>query len=157
MRAFRCERPDEVRSVARFHAVGLEIILDVVYNHTAEGNEKGPTLSFKGIDNASYYRLLPDQKRFYINDTRPLTMIAAWALILGAFVYHPDWIREWLRFKTHAIKSYCRPGARTVGRLAGNHAEGVGWGDLGSDRICDRLASANHLVPFHIWRLRREG
>jgi isoamylase len=55
--------------VARFHAAGLEIILDVVYNHTAEGNEKGPTLSFKGIDNASYYRLLPDQKRLYINDT----------------------------------------------------------------------------------------
>ncbi len=45
------------------------MILDVVYNHTCEGNEKGPTLSFKGIDNASYYRLLPDQKRFYINDT----------------------------------------------------------------------------------------
>jgi isoamylase len=55
--------------VARFHDAGLEVILDVVYNHTAEGNEKGATLSFKGIDNASYYRLLPDQKRFYINDT----------------------------------------------------------------------------------------
>lgn len=55
--------------VARFHEVDLEIILDVVYNHTAEGNEKGPTISFKGIDNASYYRLLPDQKRYYINDT----------------------------------------------------------------------------------------
>ena len=44
--------------VARFHDAGLEVILDVVYNHTAEGNERGPTLSFKGIDNASYYRLL---------------------------------------------------------------------------------------------------
>jgi glycogen operon protein len=55
--------------VARFHDAGLEVILDVVYNHTAEGNEKGPTLSFKGIDNATYYRLLPDQKRYYINDT----------------------------------------------------------------------------------------
>jgi len=55
--------------VARFHDAGLEIILDVVYNHTAEGNEKGPTLSFKGIDNASYYRLLPEQRRHYINDT----------------------------------------------------------------------------------------
>ncbi len=55
--------------VARFHDAGLEVILDVVYNHTAEGNEHGPTLSFKGIDNASYYRLLPDQKRYYINDT----------------------------------------------------------------------------------------
>ena len=55
--------------VATFHAAGLEVILDVVYNHTAEGNERGPTLSFKGIDNASYYRLLPDEKRFYVNDT----------------------------------------------------------------------------------------
>ena len=55
--------------VNQFHAHGIEIILDVVYNHTAEGNELGPTLSFKGIDNLSYYRLLPDQKRYYINDT----------------------------------------------------------------------------------------
>ncbi len=55
--------------VSRLHGAGLEVILDVVYNHTAEGNEKGPTLSFKGIDNASYYRLLPNEKRYYINDT----------------------------------------------------------------------------------------
>jgi isoamylase len=55
--------------VARYHDAGLEVILDVVYNHTAEGNELGPTLSFKGIDNASYYRLMPDEKRYYINDT----------------------------------------------------------------------------------------
>ncbi len=54
--------------VASFHDAGLEVILDVVYKHTAEGNERGPTLSFKGIDNASYYRLLAD-KRYYINDT----------------------------------------------------------------------------------------
>jgi len=49
--------------VAAFHDAGLEVILDVVYNHTAEGNERGPTLCFKGIDNASYYRLLPNEKR----------------------------------------------------------------------------------------------
>ncbi|MET0676810.1 MAG: glycogen debranching protein GlgX, partial [Bradyrhizobium sp.] len=55
--------------VNQFHAHNIEVILDVVYNHTAEGNELGPTLSFKGIDNASYYRLLPDKKRYYINDT----------------------------------------------------------------------------------------
>ncbi|HTW86442.1 MAG TPA: glycogen debranching protein GlgX [Candidatus Binataceae bacterium] len=55
--------------VAHYHEAGLEIILDVVYNHTAEGNERGPTLSFRGIDNASYYRLLPDKPRYYINDT----------------------------------------------------------------------------------------
>jgi isoamylase len=56
-------------AINQFHAHGIEVILDVVYNHTAEGNELGPTLSLKGIDNASYYRLLPDQKRYYINDT----------------------------------------------------------------------------------------
>ena len=55
--------------VASFHDAGLQVILDVVYNQTAEGNEHGPTLSFKGIDNASYYRLTPDQLRYYINDT----------------------------------------------------------------------------------------
>jgi glycogen operon protein len=55
--------------VARFHDAGLEVIIDVVYNHTAEGNELGPTLSFKGIDNASYYRLVPENRRHYINDT----------------------------------------------------------------------------------------
>ena len=55
--------------VARFHDAGLEVLMDVVYNHTAEGNELGPTLSFKGIDNASYYRLMPTDKRYYINDT----------------------------------------------------------------------------------------
>jgi isoamylase len=55
--------------VARFHDAGLEVILDVVYNHTAEGSERGATLSFRGIDNAAYYRLMPDQKRYYINDT----------------------------------------------------------------------------------------
>jgi len=55
--------------VAHLHDAGLEVILDVVYNHTAEGNELGPNLSFRGIDNESYYRLLPDRKRFYVNDT----------------------------------------------------------------------------------------
>ena len=55
--------------VAHLHAAGLELILDVVYNHTAEGNERGPTLCMRGIDNASYYRLMPDERRYYVNDT----------------------------------------------------------------------------------------
>jgi len=61
---------DDMRiAVRRLHAAGLELILDVVYNHTAEGNEFGPTLSFRGLDNASYYSLVPDNPRHYINDT----------------------------------------------------------------------------------------
>lgn len=54
--------------VKQFHEAGIEVILDVVYNHTAEGNQGGPTFSFKGIDNASYYRLAED-KRFYDDAT----------------------------------------------------------------------------------------
>jgi len=52
-------------AVARLHDAGIEVMLDVVYNHTAEGNHMGPTLSFRGIDNASYYWLMPDQPRYY--------------------------------------------------------------------------------------------
>lgn len=55
--------------VARLHDAGIEVILDVVYNHTGEGNQLGPTLCFRGIDNASYYRLKPDAPRECIDDT----------------------------------------------------------------------------------------
>jgi glycogen operon protein len=55
--------------VSRFHEAGIEVILDVVYNHTAEGNQLGPTLSFRGIDNASYYRLSPENPRYYLDYT----------------------------------------------------------------------------------------
>jgi len=51
--------------VKAFHRAGIEVILDVVYNHTAEGNHLGPMLAFKGVDNVSYYRLMPDHPRFY--------------------------------------------------------------------------------------------
>jgi isoamylase len=55
--------------VKTLHAAGLEVILDVVYNHTAEGNQMGPTLSFRGIDNASYYRLVGGNARYYMDYT----------------------------------------------------------------------------------------
>ncbi|MGH9131537.1 MAG: glycogen debranching protein GlgX [Acidimicrobiales bacterium] len=55
--------------VRSLHAAGLEVILDVVYNHTAEGNHMGPVVSFKGIDNAAYYRLVDDEQRFYYDTT----------------------------------------------------------------------------------------
>src|SRR6266487_2942534 len=55
--------------VRNLHAAGIEVILDVVYNHTAEGNHLGPTLCFRGIDNLAYYRLQPDNPRFYLDFT----------------------------------------------------------------------------------------
>ena len=55
--------------VRNLHAAGIEVILDVVYNHTAEGSHRGPTLSFRGVDNPAYYRLLPDDPRLYLDFT----------------------------------------------------------------------------------------
>jgi isoamylase len=66
-------RGEQVREfkgmVKALHRAGLEVILDVVYNHTAEGSHLGPTLSFKGVDNAAYYRLVPDDPRHYMDFT----------------------------------------------------------------------------------------
>jgi isoamylase len=64
---------DQVREfkgmVKALHRAGMEVILDVVYNHTAEGNQLGPMLSFRGVDNQSYYRLVPDDPRYYMDYT----------------------------------------------------------------------------------------
>jgi isoamylase len=91
---------DQVREfktmVKALHDAGIEVILDVVYNHTAEGNQLGPTLSFRGIDNAAYYRLVPDDRRYYmdytgcgntLNMTHPRTL----QLIMDSLRY---WIQE---------------------------------------------------------------
>jgi len=63
----RSAQGDFKTMVERLHEAGIELVLDVVYNHTAEGNQLGPTLSMKGIDNASYYRLMPGDPRYYEN------------------------------------------------------------------------------------------
>ncbi|WP_247235144.1 glycogen debranching protein GlgX [Telluribacter sp. SYSU D00476] len=66
----RGEQVFEFKSMVKeLHKAGIEVILDVVYNHTGEGNHMGPTLSFKGIDNSSYYRLVEEDKRFYMDYT----------------------------------------------------------------------------------------
>jgi isoamylase len=66
----RGEQVDEFKAMVKaLHAAGLEVILDVVYNHTAEGNEQGPTLSFRGIDNRAYYRLAEDDPRHHFDTT----------------------------------------------------------------------------------------
>ena len=64
-----CEVREFKNMVKALHRAGIEVILDVVYNHTAEGNHLGPTLSFKGIDNPVYYRLVPEEPRFYFDYT----------------------------------------------------------------------------------------
>ncbi|MFD1214013.1 glycogen debranching protein GlgX [Arthrobacter sp. GCM10027362] len=64
------QQVQEFKAMVRtLHLAGIEVILDVVYNHTAEGNHLGPTLSFRGIDNAAYYRLVEDDKRYYMDYT----------------------------------------------------------------------------------------
>ncbi len=82
--------------VKTLHSSGIEVILDVVYNHTAEGNQLGPTLSFRGIDNAAYYRLMDNEKRYYmdytgcgntLNVTHPRTL----QLIMDSLRY---WVTE---------------------------------------------------------------
>ncbi|MDG4859644.1 glycogen debranching protein GlgX [Streptomyces sp. T-3] len=66
----RGEQVTEFKSMVKsLHRAGIEVILDVVYNHTAEGNERGPTLSFRGIDNAAYYRLVDDRQAHYFDTT----------------------------------------------------------------------------------------
>ncbi|HEY0815665.1 MAG TPA: glycogen debranching protein GlgX [Pseudonocardia sp.] len=66
----RGEQVQEFKAMVRtLHRAGIEVILDVVYNHTAEGNHLGPTLSFRGIDNSAYYRLVDDDQQFYFDTT----------------------------------------------------------------------------------------
>ncbi|RYZ62135.1 MAG: glycogen debranching enzyme GlgX, partial [Proteobacteria bacterium] len=69
-RAHPAEVVDEFRAMVKaLHKAGIEVILDVVYNHTAEGNQNGPTLSFRGIDNQAYYRTVQDDPRYYMDYT----------------------------------------------------------------------------------------
>ena len=82
--------------VRRFHQAGIEVILDVVYNHTGEGNHQGPTLAFRGIDNAAYYRPHPESARFYADftgcgNTVDLRQPPAMQLVLDSLRY---WVTD---------------------------------------------------------------
>jgi glycogen operon protein len=87
----------EFKSMVRaYHHAGIEVLLDVVYNHTAEGNHLGPTLSLRGLDNAAYYRLVADDRRYYMDytgcgNTLDMTHPRALQLIMDSLRY---WIQE---------------------------------------------------------------
>ena len=91
------QQVDEFKTMVKaLHAAGLEVILDVVYNHTAEGNHMGPTLSYKGLDNGAYYRLVDDQRDAYYDTTGTGNSLntqhpAALGLIMDSLRY---WVQE---------------------------------------------------------------
>jgi glycogen operon protein len=93
----RGRQVDEFKAMVKtLHREGIEVILDVVYNHTAEGNHMGPTISFRGIDNSTYYRLVNDNKRYYFDytgtgNTLNMTQPRVLQLIMDSLRY---WIEE---------------------------------------------------------------
>jgi isoamylase len=112
-------------AVRRLHAAGLEVILDVVYNHTAEGSELGPTLSFRGLDNSIYYRLVPDNPRHYINETGTgNTLNVAHPRVLQMVM---DSLRYWV---THFhVDGFRFDLAVTLGRESYGYDPGAGFFD----------------------------
>ncbi|HEX4078820.1 MAG TPA: glycogen debranching protein GlgX [Rhizomicrobium sp.] len=117
---------NEMRTaVRRLHAAGIEVILDVVYNHTCEGDEMGPTLCWRGLDNASYYRLDPDNRRHFIDDTGTGNTLN---------VAHPDVLRMVLDSLRYWSQSFRVDGFRfdlgvTLGREEHGFDPGSGFFD----------------------------
>ena len=123
-------------TVRKLHAAGLEVILDVVYNHTAEGDQNGPTLSFRGLDNAAYYRLRPGQERYYCNETGcgnalDLTHPFVQRLVL-------DSLRWWV--EAMGVDGFRFDLATTLGREAHGFNPGCGFFDaLRQDPVLARV------------------
>ncbi|HET8555102.1 MAG TPA: glycogen debranching protein GlgX [Rhodanobacteraceae bacterium] len=112
-------------AVHHLHKAGIEVIMDVVYNHTAEGNELGPTLSLRGLDNASYYRLQPDSKRYYLNASGCGNTLN---------LAHPQVLRMALDSLRYWVESYHIDGFRfdlgvTLGRESQDFDPGAGFFD----------------------------
>lgn len=123
-------------AVRRLHAAGIEVILDVVYNHTCEGSEMGPTLSWRGLDNASYYRLLPDDPRYHINDTGTGNTLN---------ISHPRVLQMVLDSLRHWVEDYHVDGFRfdlgtILGREPGGFDPGSGFFDaIRQDPVLSRV------------------
>ncbi|MGA2125863.1 MAG: glycogen debranching protein GlgX, partial [Xanthobacteraceae bacterium] len=122
-------------AIRRLHAAGIEVILDVVYNHTAEGSELGPTLSFRGLDNASYYRLVEGDRRHCVNDTGTGNTINA---------SHPRVLQMIMDSLRYWVTSFHVDGFRfdlgvTLGREAHGFDKGAGFFDaLRQDSVLAR-------------------
>ncbi|MCK8043547.1 glycogen debranching protein GlgX [Shewanella sp. 1CM18E] len=128
---------DEFRQmVSKLHQAGIEVILDVVYNHTAEGNHFGPSLSFKGIDNLSYYRLQSNDKRFYINDTGcGNTLNISHPRVLQLVM---DSLRYWV--EVMGVDGFRFDLASTLGRESYGFDAGAGFFDaIAQDPILSRV------------------
>ena len=135
-------RNDMRVAIRRLHAAGIEVILDVVYNHTAEGSELGPTLCYRGLDNASYYRLVPDNKRYCIDETgtgntlnlshpRVLQMVMD-SMRYWVTSFHVDGFPLRPRRDAGARSQRLRPGFGLLRRAAARPASGGGQIDLGA-------------------------
>jgi isoamylase len=118
--------PNEMRvAIRRLHAAGIEVILDVVYNHTAEADETGPTLSFRGLDNASYYRLEAGNLRRTVNDTGTGNTLN---------LSHPRIVQMVMDSLRYWVTSFHVDGFRfdlcaTLGREANGYDQGAGFFD----------------------------
>ncbi|MBX3539803.1 MAG: glycogen debranching protein GlgX [Chelatococcus sp.] len=117
---------EELRlAVNQLHAAGIEVILDVVYNHTCEGSELGPTLSFRGLDNASYYRLVSGDERHCINDTGTgNTVNLSHPRVLQMVM---DSLRYWVTY--YGIDGFRFDLGSTLGREPGGFDPGAGFFD----------------------------
>ncbi len=118
---------DELKiAVRRLHEAGIEVILDVVYNHTAEGNHLGPTLSFRGIDNRSYYQLVGEDPRYYFDVTGcGNSLNLAHPRVLQMVV---DSLRHWV--ETYKIDGFRFDLATTLGRDKHGFDPGAGFFDV---------------------------
>ena len=159
--------------VRTLHAAGIEVLLDVVYNHTAEGNEFGPTLSFRGIDNAAYYRLAPGEPRYYqdftgCGNTLNLQHPRVLQLLMDSLRY---WVTEMhvdgFRFdlasalarelhevdKLSALLRRAAPGPGAVARQAHRRALGSRFRRLPGRQLPGRLGRVERPLPRHHARL----
>lgn len=124
------------QAIRRFHAAGIEVILDVVYNHTAEGNELGPTLSFRGIDNASYYLLSPDNPRHGFDTTGTgNTLNIAHPMVLRMVL---DSLRYWV--EAMHVDGFRFDLASTLGREpSGFEREGAFFSAIRQDPVLSKV------------------